>query len=356
MNPAPVGLLRLRWGVAVAVAIAIGTSMAVFALATLGAVPRPWMDLLALVVFIAALALAVRPDRGRYPLPWAVVVVGAGVAVNLLMLWNLPVSGWPGYVSWNFGAVTWLSFVLAFRGRVALAWIGLALLAVTTLVWVVSVGRPPVDTIGLVVRHVGTLLIATLFNLLLNRAQLRIRALQSERVTQVAGEAAAVAELRERSVQGERLEAEARPVLEQLARGEAPTVARRVELRALEASLRDGLRGGALVTAGIAAEASRARARGAVVVLLDDRREPLSEHATTTVERILRQELSGLSEGRLTARLLPPGREAIATIVREDNGARSRIDIPAASLEDLPPTPLSGATAKRLSNSGSAPT
>jgi hypothetical protein len=62
-------------------------------------------------------------------------------------------------------------------------------------------------------------------------------------------------------------------------------------------------------------------------VLLDDRNDPLDAENTSSVQAAVLAELGTLVEGSLTVRLLPAGRDVVATIVRNDE-ARRRIDIP----------------------------
>lgn len=94
--------------------------------------------------------------------------------------------------------------------------------------------------------------------------------------------------------------------------------------------MRDTLRGGGLKSPDIAAAARNARLRGAAVILLDDRNDQLDAASSAVVESAVLAELETLHEGSVTVRLLPPGREIMATIVRND-GQRRRIDIPATA-------------------------
>lgn len=305
-------------------------SVGVFAISTLGSVKSIWPVIVALVLFVIGAVVMSRPMPDPFPLGWAAVILAIDVAVTLLVDWNLPDSGYPGYATWNFGAVNWLLFFLTFRGRPVLGWLGFALMSAVTASWAVLVGRGLAAGLYFMVFHAGTLLMGTLFGALLGRAAQRITALRQERVAQAAAEAASRTELGEREVQAAQLNTEARKVLERIADGDYldPTERRSFEL--LEASLRDTLRGGGLKTPDVAAAARAARLRGASVVLLDDRNDQLDGASASVVESAVLAELATLRRGSVTVRLLPPGRDVVATIVRND-GQRRRIDIPVAA-------------------------
>ncbi|CAN5317059.1 hypothetical protein BH11ACT4_BH11ACT4_25090 [soil metagenome] len=323
-------LLRLGHAPARLVLAVIVGSVLVFAIPALGAVKSPWPAIVALVLFVIGALIMAQSHPDPFPLGRAWLVLGISVAVTVLVDWDLPDTGWAGYGTWNFGAVNWLFFFLTFRGRVLLGWLGLALMSAITIYWAVSVGRSYLDGVDLVVRHAGTLLMGTLFGMLFRRAAERITAFQQEQVAQAAAEVAALTELREREVQAGQLNTEARDVLERIASGDYLDPAGQRGFELLEASLRDTLRGGGLKSPAVAAAARAARLRGAAVVLLDDRNDPLDAASAPVVESAVLAELATLEAGSVTVRLLPPGRDAVASIVRNDGRRRRRIDIPVA--------------------------
>lgn len=327
MKTDPSSLLRLGHAPARLFVAMIIASVLVFALPTLGTVKSIWPVIAALILFIVGALIMAQRHPDPFPLGRAYLVLGIAVAVTALVDWNLPDTGWAGYATWNFGAVNWFLFFLCFRGRIPLGWLGFVLESAVTLLWAISVGRSYLDGVDLVVRHAGTLLMGTLFSILLRRAAARITALQQERVAQVASESAALTELREREVQAAQLNREARNELEEIAAGRYLGSHQQRGFELVEASLRDTLRGGALKSPDVAAAARAARLRGAAVVLLDDRNDPLDAENTSSVQAAVLAELDTLVEGSLTVRLLPAGRDVVATIVRNDE-ARRRIDIP----------------------------
>jgi hypothetical protein len=335
----PSELLHLRSvGLRLVFAVILATQL-VLALVSIGGVSSPWPVIAALAAFAGGLALVAIPHAEPLPGFWIVGVWLSVVLTNALVLWNLPVAGRPAYSDWCFGAAAWLGFFLAFRGRIVAAWISWVLMAAVTQIWSASIGESPLDSIGHVVRHAGTILIAVLFRIMLVRASRRIISLHDERLLRVAAEAASVTETQERQAQAARLGEEARPALAQIAAGDYLTPERQQAYRLLEANLRDALRGGELMTREVARAVEQARRRGVEVVLLDDRNQPLAEPDAVRLETVLLEELAEVERGRLTARLLPAGRHTFASVVRTTDELRHRVDIVDAHAERRPELP-----------------
>jgi hypothetical protein len=341
----PSELLHLRSYGLRFVFLLIFMTQLLLALATVGGVDRAWPVLVALLVFGASLAIVAIPHSEPLPGSWVLVVIAGIVLTNMLVLWNLPISGAPGYADWSFGAGAWLSFFLALRGRVGAAWLGWVLMATVTQIWSLSINETPLQSLGHVIRHAGTILIASLFRILLVRANRVIANIQAERLIQVAAEAESLAEIRERTLQAMQLNQEARPALLQIADGNYLTGRAKQRYRLLEANLRDGLRGGGIMSQDVREAVERARKRGGQVVLLDDRNAPLVEADSIRLRATVVGELSQLTDGRLTARLLPEGRATIASVVSTSGDTRHRVDlvderhvaVPEDIAEDVPP-------------------
>ena len=337
---APIGkprdLLHLQnVGMQLVFALIFATQV-VLAVASISGVHAAWPVVAGLVVFAAGFTLVAMPHPEPFPAVWMVGVLTSSVLTNVLVLWNLPANGRPGYADWSFGAAAWLYFFLAFRGRIAAAWLGWVLMVLLTQIWSVTIGETPLQSINHVVRHAGTILIAVLFRGLLVRAARRTSALHEERLLRVAVEAASLTELREREAQGIRLREEAKPALLQIAAGDYLEPDHQQRYRLLEATLRDVLRGGELVSRDVARAVEQARIRGVEVILMDDRNTPLTEHDSMRLEAVLIDELSELDHGRLTARLVPAGRGSLASVVSTSEDSRRRIDL-ADDLQIEPP-------------------
>jgi hypothetical protein len=335
---APRDLLHLRNVRMRLVFALIFATQVVLAVASISGVHAAWPVVAGLVVFAAGFTLVALPHPDPFPAVWIVGVLTSSVLTNVLVLWNLPANGRPGYADWSFGAAAWLFFFLAFRGRIAAAWFGWVLIFLLTQIWSVTIGETPLQSINHVGRHAGTILIAMLFRGLLVRAAQRTAALHEERLLRVAVEAASLTERREREAQGIRLRDEAKPVLRQIAAGDYLEPEHQKRYRLLEATLRDVLRGGELVSRDVARAVEQARIRGVEVILMDDRNTPLTEHDSMRLEAVLIEELSELDHGRLTARLVPAGRGALASVVSTSGDSRRRVDL-VDDLQIEPPVP-----------------
>ncbi|GAA4753746.1 hypothetical protein [Gordonia alkaliphila] len=128
-----------------------------------------------------------------------------------------------------------------------------------------------------------------------------------------------------RSERIERLLAQSGPLLRRVAAELPLTDADLREVRLLELGLRDGIRGAVLDDPDLAAAVRVAREREITVTLLDDGGsaalgERQKRAVLRTVTSVVVDELAVLPAGRLTARVLPPGREPVAVVTVEPDG------------------------------------
>ena len=299
-------------------------TMAGLAIWTLNGVRNPWPTLAA-VVILAAVGIAVSRDTGdRLSLPVTIFTIVAGPVMVLLVSYNLIFGG---YTQWYFGASTVALFYVGIRGRVGLSWVGYALLSATILIWGTTTDIGLANAVVLVARQLPILIVGTLFATGLRRTGDDI-----ERVTAAASigaiaEAGAEAARRERDQRLEDLGGFATSLLEKLASGSPLAPEDRIEFAVAEAEVRDSVRARSLRLPSVIVAARDARRRGVEVVLLDDSvpeaNDPLD------LERVgaeLASALDSASDGRVTARLLPPGREALATIV-VDGSRYQRLEV-----------------------------
>jgi len=299
-------------------------TMAALAIWTINGVRSPWPTLIA-VVILAAVGLAVSLDRGdRLSLPVTIFTIVAGPVMAALVSWNLLYGG---YTQWYFGASTVALFFVAIRGRIVLAWIGYALLSATILIWGTTTDIGVTNAVVLVARQIPILIIGTLFATGLRRTGDDI-----ERVTAAASigaiaEAGAEAARRERDQRLDDLGGFATSLLEKLASGAPLTADDRINFAVAEAEVRDSVRARSLRLPTVIVAAREARRRGVEVVLLDDS-DPESNdpHELERVGTELASALDASVDGRVTARLLPPGRDALATIV-VDGSRYERLEI-----------------------------
>lgn len=297
-------------------------------LSTTGDVAKPWVSAIALALVIIAAVLITRP--GPYPLEISHTLVAVAVVATstALVSWQLSPTGWPGYASWHLGANTFLLLAIGLRGRSGWAWIGMASMTGITLIWTESTGQGLLAGVDLVDRQAGTLLIGTIFAIGLSRTARRIAEYNESESRNAAEQAALQAGSDERRNQITVLESEARPVLELIASPAILTPVQRSEFLILEATLRDNIRARTLSRAPLAAVAQDARRRGIDVLLLDD--SETQTHSPDQEDHIanwVAEHLNGLVEGTFTARVLPSGRSALASIVLESGGASRHFEL-----------------------------
>ena len=296
-------------------------STVVLALWTLDGVRNPYPTLVGLVLF-AVVAVVVTRDRGdRMSLTATFIVIAVGVINTALISWQLI---YLGYTQWYFGSATVALFYVCLRGRIVLAWLGFLPLAVVLAIWGATTEIGFFGALELVARQTPILIVGTLFATGLRRTGDAIDTFTAESSERAVAEAASLATTRERENRLTVLGQLAAPLLERIAHGTAPSRADRLEYSLAEAELRDGLRARSLLLPGVIAEARAARRRGVEVVLLDDSDPSLLpaedlQRAADAIESALEQ----AKDGRLTARLLPPRRDAIATIVVDGSEHRS---------------------------------
>ena len=299
-------------------------TMAGLAIWTINGVQTPWPTLGA-VAILAAVGLAVSFDTGdRLSLPVTIFAIIAGPAMALLVSWNLLYGG---YTQWYFGASTVALFYVGIRGRVLLSWVGYALLSATILAWGATSEIGLATAVVLVARQLPIMIIGTLFATGLRRTGDDIERVTAAASAGAIAEAGAAAALRERDQRLDDLGGFATSLLEKLASGAPLEPGDRIEFAVAEAEVRDSVRARSLRLPAVIVAAREARRRGVEVVLLDDS-DPES-NSPAELERVgatLAEALDRAVDGRVTARLLPPGRDTLATVVA-DGSRYERLEI-----------------------------
>lgn len=299
---------------------------AVIALRSIDSVRVPALSVLGLLIVLGAAVLVTWP--GSYPLrastTWIVVALGS--LTTILISYNLHPEGWPGYSSWHLGALMFVDLVLALRGRILAAWTAMAIMAAITMLWAILIVGDPGMGVALLVRNIGTLLVGTLFAIGLRRTVRSLEALHNKSRIAAAHEAANRAALESRATHVQRLLTAAGEQLELIASGTTLSDEQRQECLLVEASLRDAARAPGLVGPPLDQVVRAARQRGVVVTLLDDRSgEPLDAATSHGLLRWAADHIDTVAEGRATLRLLPAGRDAIAScVVDAANGMLTR--------------------------------
>lgn len=274
------------------------------------------LDLLALVAVSAAALWVILPARDPFPYPRMFGILAlCSVTAGLMYLQISPLDTQP-FAQWHLGAVTLVLVVLLARGRIGWVWVGYAALAAVTVAWALANGLTVIDGLSLVVRHAGTLLVGTIFALGMRRSGRTLLVLIRERSERAASKATSGAVVEEREVQLARVNALARPTLERLMQPHELDDAERAECLLVEGSLRDAIRARSLFVEPIITATRNARTRGVEVTLLDDS----GDYQLTDVSlfaTLVAEQLDSMCSGRFTLRILPTGREELATIVVE---------------------------------------
>ncbi|MGX5682086.1 hypothetical protein [Schumannella luteola] len=289
-------------------------TMAALALSSLDEVRSPWPTVHGVAIMVAVGVLLTLDRREPLGRATAVLVAIAWVAVALLVSWQLKEPG--GHSQWFFGAGTVSLFFVGLRGRQLIAWLGFAALSAVVVVWAVSTGVSIPVVLVLVGKQSAILLVSSLFSFGLGRTSRSIVRLSEETSTRATIEAAQLATTAERNQRLAELDAIATPLLARLVGGQPLTAEDRLDFAVAEAQLRDGLRARALSVPDVADAARDARRRGVEVVLLDDLypAEAPPEVLDVVRSRVV-QALHSATDGRVVARLLPEGRDEVATIL-----------------------------------------
>ncbi|MFC6354654.1 hypothetical protein [Luethyella okanaganae] len=283
---------------------------------------QPGLTIIAFLSLAASAVWSLWPAPDPFPFGWTLGVLTLCTLTAILQTQQVTPAGWPTYATWHLGAITLVLFMLILRGRPWLGWAGYGIMSLIAISWAMLSGLGPMTGVGLVVRHAATLVVATMFAVGLRRTAVRLTEVDRQRIAQAAADATARAAEDERVAQLARLDEVARPMMERVARGERLSAEERRECLLIEASLRDVVRGRGLAFSQVLASARTARERGVEVTLLDDSG---TAWGPVAVADLIVRELRELSSGRLTARLLPAGRDDLAVIVTELAAGESRM-------------------------------
>lgn len=320
-------ILRLNSWAGRLVLIIYGVGTTIVAAMNLGGMIQPVFGVVALAFLWAGLLILGFVTGEPLALPWTVALIGIVTLTTAVSSWNVldPVN--PGYATWPLGAMTILLFVLALRGRRALAWLGFLAMAIVSVIVAVVTGTDVVGVITLLLRQSATLIIGSLFAIVLRRATQTIASIQSAELSRAAVAAATELAVRERDAQNARLELDARPALERII-SSAPFTAQDLQnFAAVSATLRGGTQAAGTSGNRIADAVREARVRGLTVTLIDDLGKPLPLEDRARVENSLLPLLSEVARGSITVRLSPETHDEIATIVVEENGEFRRVVI-----------------------------
>jgi hypothetical protein len=219
-----------------------------------------------------------------------------------------------GYATWYVGAIGSLLTIVAVRRHAPIAWLGLALLALHTLVWAG-------DPVGLLQVGVpGDLIwvaIADMFTRSMERAAGEVRSYAVAERETVEWQAAQDAHHYERQVRLGQTARTALPMLTRIVRDHGRLdAAARQECRVLEQSIRDEIRGRRLLNDAVREQVLAHRRRGAMVQVLDD--GGVDDVPPELLDHVLERvaaELEGLTSDRIVLRTAPKGSPKAVTVV-----------------------------------------
>ncbi|MGN6325917.1 hypothetical protein [Pseudolysinimonas sp.] len=300
--------------------VLFGVYCAVYlAMAVIGGAPTAGAPVTAVSLGCVILGALLIASPSPTPLPWwrvgAIGILGIGAV--LVMYSDLPTRLEPlQVVTWQLGAVNFILFVLELRGRILAAWV------ITTAVLAISVGWSLLRTgapwlgVNLSYGQAVSLVAGTIFAIGLQRAARLIFAQQDAERARAAEEAALKAGDEHRAAELADVRSLAGPLLQRIAAGEDadPT-----EALALEAALRDRIRGRALAVEPLLSALERARARGVDALLLDDLGDrPLSARQSAEVAHWCAERLEVLAGPRATIRIAPGEGGPVVSIADAD--------------------------------------
>jgi hypothetical protein len=234
---------------------------------------------------------------------------------------------------WAWGPGTVLMGFLTVRGRYVAAWAAEVAMAVA---FYFSYARLGVGFgnvfVSQLVFNLMLLIVFTLFARTLRRIIGEVAATHAQSVAVAAERGRSQAQLRERDGLLRYLDKAVLPLLERLATDAEPTESTRARAFLVEARLRDRISARSLATEPLLDAAEAARARGVEVSLLDDGAlDGAPDHVRSTVQRAILDHLNTTHRGRVIARVLPPGRDALCTVLRSDGDQDVITEVPAVS-------------------------
>ncbi|MBD0020587.1 hypothetical protein GII33_17275 [Gordonia pseudamarae] len=222
--------------------------------------------------------------------------------------------------------------LLMLRGAMLVTLAAMALYVAMGCVVGIALGIDPVPQLLLHFNLAPSLSIVGLCAIVARPAVSAAMALRTQITQEAAAGAAQAAALRERDAQLGRLDSDAREMLERIAVGEEFSIADVRRCRLIQARLRDGIRAPSLDSPELSDAVWAARDRGVRVTLLDDR----AGGADTIKEELARVHASAIdviagakATDEVTVRVLPMGREHLATIVSRspDGGVRREFSL-----------------------------
>ncbi|KAA9111256.1 hypothetical protein [Microbacterium rhizomatis] len=260
------------------------------------------------------------PAPDRLPI-WACVLA---TAAAVLMPTTIALAVGPDvrtapYGTWAIGAIGVLMVIVMVRRRPWVAWAGIVIMGVQSMIWMGVLPALALGLVGSIVWVSGTQVMIVL----LDRAALDAAHLATLQRAASAWQASQTVRQRERRLQVQRALVVAGPVLTRtVASGGELDEGERLEARIAEGRLRDELRGPRLLDDEVRAQLDAVRRRGTAVTVLDEGGlEGLDERSLTQIRSRLADTLRSASSDRLYIRTSPHDRIAVTVVGRSGAGA-----------------------------------
>ncbi len=326
--------MKSRWAWLVAAFFIVGSAALAMGTQTLVHNMMIWPTIVALLVIAAATAGILCPQGDPLPLPITLLIAAGGIiACSMVLL--IPPYVMNMHELWFVNAYTPICTFLCFRGRISFAWITLTATIALAGVWSSFAVRTPEYGIDFTLINYGPLAMATFLTLTIRPATRRIFELRNTTIRAHAVAEVAAAAIDERNAELHELARRARPLLERITDVTPFTADDTQRCATLGEELRDHLRAMGLVHPLVDPSSQAARQRGVKVVMLDDKgMNDIDEAVRHRVLRQIAHELDRTHSGSIAVRIVPPGRNRIATIVAHTDASvrRMEFDLTGASV------------------------
>ena len=306
----------LRVGVSV-LAVMYVVIQVVSAILVAVVIPSSWPVQVTVLAMTLAAAEVLRRSPQRVLSPGRTAVVIA-LAYGSLGIGAMAVHV-PQQIPYEFGtmwfavAAAFLFVTLALRGRIAVALVGMAVIVVVLVITGILVGAPPGLFMQVSFRPVVLVGLAVALLVVVGRTERRINALHQDALASAERESWTLAARSELTGRVAELTRTALPLLVRIGDGGETTDGHRREYASCEGELRDGLRAGALSREPLLSVVAAARERGVDVLLLDDSDDGAPDDRSDHILAWMAEAIASAST-RAVGRLLPPGRDALATM------------------------------------------
>lgn len=260
-----------------------------------------WWSVAAYLVFVAVSVLAVQPAPDPFPLRRAGLMAAALGAASTLVTANYA-TGDPGLASWPGGASGTVFVILAMRGRVEVAWLGLILTNAPTFVWSLETHDAVLPALVLAAPNLALVAGAHLYRLSVGRALTTAAELERRHLREAAEAKARDTRLEVRQRAHQRVVQLADPVLHQaLIEPSDPDLP--AAAMYAEAVLRDAVHAPMFATEPLVDVIWSVRQRGNRVDVRDDSQGPSGGRLAAQVATALEQRLQDVRGRHVVVRL-----------------------------------------------------